>query len=87
VTRFHPAIQRVKAILDSGELGAVKSITATLVVPNVMKETNIRFDYDLGGGALMDMGCENISSTVFHRIAEARSCRLHYELYPLSVVV
>lgn len=60
--RFHPATQRVKAILDSGELGAIKSITANLAFPNlnIIKETDIRFNYDLGGGALMDMGCEHI---------------------------
>lgn len=61
--RFHPATQRVKAILDSGELGAIKSITANLAFPNLnlIKETDIRFNYDLGGGALMDMGCYTLN--------------------------
>ncbi|KAF7330914.1 NAD(P)-binding protein [Mycena venus] len=31
--RFHPAIQRVKAILDSGELGPIKTISASLTAP------------------------------------------------------
>ncbi|KAF9069800.1 hypothetical protein BDP27DRAFT_1383100 [Rhodocollybia butyracea] len=47
--RFHPAIQRVKTILDSGELGKIK-------------KSDIRFDLDLGGGAMMDMGCYTLSS-------------------------
>jgi predicted dehydrogenase len=56
--RFHPAIRRVKAILDSGEIGAVRSIAATLVMtPGLIKKGDIRFDYGLGGGAAMDMGC------------------------------
>ncbi|KAF5383625.1 hypothetical protein D9615_003556 [Tricholomella constricta] len=56
--RFHPAIQRVKAIIDSGDLGAIKHISATLALPKgIMKSNDIRYNYALGGGALMDMGC------------------------------
>lgn len=57
--RFHPAIQRAKAILDSGELGAVKSLEVSLMGPKgILADSDIRFDYNLGGGALMDMGCK-----------------------------
>ncbi|THG96182.1 hypothetical protein EW026_g5612 [Hermanssonia centrifuga] len=60
--RFHPAVQRAKAILDSGELGAIKSVEATLTVPRgILKDDDIRFDYSLGGGGLMDMGCYTIN--------------------------
>ncbi|KAL0955229.1 hypothetical protein HGRIS_004130 [Hohenbuehelia grisea] len=60
--RFHPAIQRAKAILDSSELGAIKSVSTALAVPNIaFKENDIRFDYSLGGGVLMDMGCYTIN--------------------------
>jgi predicted dehydrogenase len=56
--RFHPAVRRVKTIVDSGELGAVASIRATLEMPQgVFEKGDIRFDYDLGGGGAMDMGC------------------------------
>lgn len=57
--RFHPAIQRVKAIIDSGELGAIKHISPNLAVPKVWSSKNIRFNYALAGGALMDMGCKS----------------------------
>lgn len=58
VDRFHPAIQRVKAILDSGELGTVQHIAVNLATPKgFIKPSDIRFDYGLGGGAMMDMGC------------------------------
>ncbi|KZT25260.1 NAD(P)-binding protein [Neolentinus lepideus HHB14362 ss-1] len=60
--RFHPSTQRVKEIIESGELGGVKSISATLAIPRgIMKESDIRFDYSLGGGAMMDMGCYTMS--------------------------
>ena len=56
--RFHPAISRVKAILDNGELGPIQNISASLAVPKgFTKEGDIRLDYELGGGAMMDMGC------------------------------
>ncbi|KAI0759684.1 NAD-P-binding protein [Trametes elegans] len=58
---FHPAAQRVKAIIDSGELGAVKSVVAEFAVPSLISslffvKDDIRFNYDLGGGCTMDMG-------------------------------
>ncbi|KAK0470779.1 NAD(P)-binding protein [Armillaria novae-zelandiae] len=55
--RFHPAIQRAKDILDSGELGKIKSISTTLMLhAGFMSADDIRFKYDLGGGAMMDVG-------------------------------
>ena len=55
----HPAIKRVKEILESGELGKIRHVDAVLSVPNgFFGSDDIRFDYDLGGGALMDMGCK-----------------------------
>ncbi|KAH7904009.1 NAD(P)-binding protein [Hygrophoropsis aurantiaca] len=54
--RFHPAIQRAKAVLDS--VGAIKSIYATLGFPRCIigGDNYIRVKYDLGGGAMMDYG-------------------------------
>ncbi|RDB24441.1 D-xylose 1-dehydrogenase (NADP(+)) 2 [Hypsizygus marmoreus] len=59
--RFHPSIQRVKAIIESGELGAVKSISVNLMFPELTKESGDRYDYDLGDGAWMNIGCYAIS--------------------------
>ncbi|KAL0566394.1 hypothetical protein V5O48_015618 [Marasmius crinis-equi] len=59
--RFHPAIQRTKAIVDSGELGPIRNIKVTNMWPLKWAEDDIRYSYDLGGGALMDMGCYTIS--------------------------
>ncbi|KAJ7800556.1 NAD(P)-binding protein [Mycena olivaceomarginata] len=61
--RFHPLAHRVKAIVESGELGAVKSTSMSLSIPRgIMKADDIRFNYSLGGGALMDMGCYTINA-------------------------
>lgn len=58
--RYHPLTARVKEIISSGELGKIKHIDAQfcflLPSPN-----NIRFKYELAGGALMDCGCYPVS--------------------------
>ncbi|KAI6004620.1 NAD(P)-binding protein [Pisolithus albus] len=60
--RFHPAIQRVKEIIDSGELGSIKEVHASLGFPkDFIPEGDIRLNYSLGGGALMDAGCYTLN--------------------------
>lgn len=60
--RFHPAVQRLKAIVDGGELGAVKHISTSLAIPKgIMGPGDIRYKFELGGGALMDMGCYTLN--------------------------
>jgi len=61
--RFHPAVQRTKAILDSGELGKIKQVSTTLTLPQgFFPHTDIRLNYELGGGSLMDLGCYTLSA-------------------------
>ncbi|KIM44746.1 hypothetical protein M413DRAFT_442702 [Hebeloma cylindrosporum] len=56
--RFHPALKRAKAIIDSGELGVVKNVDVKMILTKGMfGDGDIRYDYALGGGALMDLGC------------------------------
>ncbi|GJE97739.1 Gfo/Idh/MocA family oxidoreductase [Phanerochaete sordida] len=56
--RFHPAVHRLKAIFDSGELGPIKHAEAVMKLPKgYIPDGDIRFDYNLGGGTMMDMGC------------------------------
>ncbi len=52
--RYHPLIRRLRELV--GELGPVRHIQCwtSFVIGN---EDDIRYDYDLGGGALMDGGC------------------------------
>jgi predicted dehydrogenase len=58
--RYHPLTGRVKEILASGELGAIRHIEAQFcfLLPS---PKNIRFNDKLAGGALMDCGCYPIS--------------------------
>src|SRR6478672_109632 len=53
--RYHPLAQRIVDIIDSGELGTVQRIETALCFP-LPKFSDIRYQYALAGGALMDVG-------------------------------
>lgn len=54
--RFHPAAHRIKELIESGQYGYPTSIYARLVAPaGQFGKDNIRYKYDLGGGACMDL--------------------------------
>ena len=52
--RYHPLTRRVLDELP--RLGRLTRVQASMCVP-FLKTQDIRFDYDLAGGALMDTGC------------------------------
>ncbi|TFY71026.1 hypothetical protein EVG20_g1969 [Dentipellis fragilis] len=61
--RFHPAAQRAKEIVASGEIGDITSIEVSLGVPRgIFGDDDIRLKYELGGGSFMDMGCYTMST-------------------------
>jgi xylose dehydrogenase (NAD/NADP) len=67
--RFHPQHERVRQIIASGEIGDVVEVQAHLSV-DIMSPAdpvNVRFSPELGGGALLDMGCYvvHIARSVF----------------------
>jgi predicted dehydrogenase len=69
--RYHPLAARMKAILDSGEIGAVRDIEVHMCIP-LLRPGDIRFRYDLAGGATMDVGCYTINLLRFLAGAEPR---------------
>jgi hypothetical protein len=53
----------MKAIVDSGELGTLTKIEVSFCIPGFfVKDNDIRMVYDLGGGAMMDLGCEFLTA-------------------------
>jgi predicted dehydrogenase len=54
--RYHPLALRTEQILASGALGKLQRIEASLCFP-LPKFSDIRYNYALAGGALMDAGC------------------------------
>ena len=61
--RFHPQHQRVRALIEAGAIGDLVEVRTHLSVDimNPPDPNNIRMKPDLGGGALLDMGCYMIS--------------------------
>ncbi len=53
--RYHPLAHRLHQIVDSGELGRLRHIEAWLCAP-IVDKSDIRYQFDLSGGAMMDMG-------------------------------
>jgi predicted dehydrogenase len=54
--RYHPLAHRMVEVVRSGEIGAVRHVEASLCFP-LPRFSDIRYRYDLAGGALMDAGC------------------------------
>jgi len=62
--RYHPLAERMKAIVDSGELGTVRHLEAWMCIPLPFFR-DIRYQWSLAGGATMDLGCYCIDELRF----------------------
>ena len=59
--RYHPFLERIRAVLDGGELGRIDRFDAAFDIPDGrIGRDDIRWDLALGGGATMDLGCYSI---------------------------
>jgi xylose dehydrogenase (NAD/NADP) len=60
--RAHPFMKKIKEILDSGKLGKIKMVhgSFTFVMTN---PDDIRWNPEMGGGSLWDIGCYPLSFT------------------------
>jgi predicted dehydrogenase len=54
--RYHPMAARMAEVAHGGELGRIKRVEAAMCFP-LPRFGDIRYDYGLAGGALMDAGC------------------------------
>ena len=54
--RFHRQLQVVHDVVASGRLGALRCVRSTFGFPPFPDADNIRYDKELGGGALLDAG-------------------------------
>jgi predicted dehydrogenase len=59
--RYHPVAQRMADIVHSGELGRIQRVETAMCFP-LPRFSDIRYDFDLAGGALMDAGCYAVHS-------------------------
>jgi predicted dehydrogenase len=55
--RYHPMCDRIGAIVEGGILGELRQIDVRFTLPRILvPKDNIRWSYQLGGGAAMDTG-------------------------------
>ncbi|KAL6048159.1 Gfo/Idh/MocA family oxidoreductase, variant 2 [Balamuthia mandrillaris] len=62
--RFHPLAAQIEQTLRSGELGKIHKAHAEMRIA-ILRGSDIRYNYDLGGGSTMDTGCYALSALVF----------------------
>jgi predicted dehydrogenase len=58
--RHHPQTLKAKEIVDSGALGKIQLVKGAFTF-NLTREGDIRFDKEMGGGSVWDVGCYPIS--------------------------
>jgi predicted dehydrogenase len=76
--RYHPRILAARQLVLEGTIGNLKTIESAFTYRNEDK-TNIRFQPEMGGGALMDVGCYcvNLSRLMAGREPVAVHARMH----------
>ena len=60
--RFHPQAGRAIELVADGAVGEVAHVEAAMVFPSMHGPDDIRYRYDLAGGALMDTGSYALSN-------------------------
>ena len=60
--RFHPQAERAVELVSEGAVGEVTHVEAAMVFPSMHGPDDIRYRYDLAGGALMDTGSYALSN-------------------------
>src|SRR5581483_8581697 len=60
--RHNPQTKKAKELVDGGAIGELRLIRSTFSY-GLYDESNIRLRTDVEGGALMDVGCYNVSGS------------------------
>lgn len=76
---FHPQHERVKQIIDSGEIGEISYMQAgfSFYIDEEQRGSNIRMNDQKGGGSIYDVGCYTIHSLRNILCAEPESVHVH----------
>jgi predicted dehydrogenase len=79
--RMHPQLQTIKDLLASKEIGEVRAVKSSFGFPPFPDHNNIRYQKDLGGGALLDAGAYPIklAQDLFGLDLEITAAVLNYE--------
>ena len=64
-SRFLPNIIKTKELIESGEIGEVKMITASFCIKSSLEQQYRHFNIDLCGGTTLDIGIYNVFLSLF----------------------
>lgn len=78
--RFHPQWRRAKSLVEQGEIGELRAINSIFSYYNDDPE-NIRNKPNMGGGAMMDIGCYclSLSRFIFDQEPERINATVEYD--------
>ncbi|MCM4157123.1 Gfo/Idh/MocA family oxidoreductase [Gramella sp. AN32] len=78
--RFHPQLKYILDIIEKGTLGELRYVRSSFCFPPFQDKDNIRYNKDLGGGALLDAGAYpvKISQIILGQKVEVTSASLNY---------
>ena len=89
--RFHPRSRRIKQLVDEGAIGKpclVRSAFCFHMDDDLIRSgANIRLKPDMGGGALMDVGCYSVSVARWMMAAEPLRVQAQAVYHPAGVDV
>ncbi|KAG0229096.1 hypothetical protein BGW41_003176 [Actinomortierella wolfii] len=72
--RFHPAsIFFRDLVLNHAKTHPIQKVSATLTLPAILSSDNIRFQYNLAGGSLMDVGSYTLNAIRYFTNSEVES--------------
>jgi len=60
--RHHPRYERIKQVIESGEIGEIRGIRGAFTFSNEEDKTNVRCRAEWGGGGIYDVGCYPINA-------------------------
>ena len=60
--RFHPQMEKTLALVRSGAVGEIRSVRSTFTFSFEGNPANYRWQPEMGGGALYDVGCYPVSA-------------------------
>lgn len=76
--RHHPQGQKVRELVSSGAIGELKLLKAGFSFP-LERQEDVRWEPEMGGGALYDLGCYPISAVRYITGKEPLSATAHIE--------
>ncbi|WP_227013857.1 Gfo/Idh/MocA family protein [Paenibacillus psychroresistens] len=59
--RHNPRLERIKEIIASGEIGSIRALHGAFTFNNAQDKNNVRYQANMGGGSVYDVGCYPIS--------------------------